>query len=63
VAAVATFGAASGTSSRVTFAKGKTIKIGWAGDMSLQLVKPSLGTLDGAKIAVNHWNAFLGIKG
>jgi branched-chain amino acid transport system substrate-binding protein len=45
------------------FAKGKTIKLGWSGDQSLQLIKPSLGTLYGAKIAVSRKNAAGGIKG
>ncbi len=44
-------------------AKGKTIKIGWAGDESLQLVVPSQGILYGAKVAVNRRNAAGGIKG
>lgn len=47
----------------VTFAKGKTIKIGWAGDQSLQLIKPSVGILDGVKIAISRRNAKGGIKG
>src|SRR5215831_18602896 len=46
-----------------TFAKGKTIKIGWAGDQSLQLIKPSSGVLHGAQIAVNRRNAAGGIHG
>jgi branched-chain amino acid transport system substrate-binding protein len=54
---------ANGTALNTTIPKGKTIKIGWAGDQSLQLIKPSLGTLYGATIAVNERNAAGGIKG
>lgn len=41
----------------------KTIKIGWAGDLSAQLVKPSLGIYYGAQLAVNERNQAGGIKG
>lgn len=53
----------SGTGGGVMIAKGKTIKLGWAGDESLQLVVPSQGILYGAKVAVNRRNAAGGIKG
>src|SRR5438067_8509374 len=46
-----------------TIAKGKTIKIGWAGDLTKQLVVPSKGVLFGAQVAVNAQNAKGGIKG
>jgi len=46
-----------------TIAKGKTIKIGWAGDQSLQLIKPSTGILNGVKIAVNQTNGTDILKG
>ncbi len=47
----------------VTVAKGKAIKIGWAGDLSKQLIKPSEGVQYGAQIAVNRINAAGGING
>lgn len=56
-------GMASGTGSGVMIAKGKTIKIGWAGDESLQLVVPSQGILFGAKIAASRLNKAGGIQG
>ena len=46
-----------------TFKKGEKIKLGWAGDLSLQLIKPSQGIEFGAQIAVNRLNAAGGIKG
>src|SRR4051812_41625114 len=61
--AAATSSASSGTSSTVVFTKGQTIKLGWAGDKSLQLIKPSLGIQYGAQIAVNRFNANGGLKG
>jgi branched-chain amino acid transport system substrate-binding protein len=50
-------------SSVVTIAKGGKIKLGWAGDLSLQLIKPSEGVQYGATVAVNRINAAGGIKG
>jgi branched-chain amino acid transport system substrate-binding protein len=47
----------------VTIPKGSKIKIGWAGDLSLQLIKPSQGVQFGAQIALNRKNAAGGIKG
>src|SRR5690242_4257776 len=44
-------------------AKGKTIKIGWAGDLTKQLVVPSKGVLFGAQVAVNRINDKGGIMG
>lgn len=42
---------------------GKTIKIGWAGDLSKQLVKPSQGILYGLQLAVAQRNKAGGVKG
>jgi branched-chain amino acid transport system substrate-binding protein len=47
----------------ITIPKGSKIKLGWAGDLSLQLIKPSQGVQFGAQIAVNRKNAAGGIKG
>src|SRR5579863_6624745 len=51
------------SSSTVTIKAGDKITIGWAGDLSLQLIKPSEGVLYGATIAVNRANKAGGIKG
>jgi len=51
------------SSSTVTIKKGDKITIGWAGDLSLQLIKPSEGILYGATVAVNRANKAGGIKG
>ncbi len=56
-------GASAQSSTTVTIAKGKSIKIGWAGDLSLQLIKPSEGELYAAEIAVNRLNKAGGIQG
>jgi len=50
-------------SSVVTIAKGGKIHLGWAGDLSLQLIQPSEGVQYGATVAVNRINAAGGIKG
>jgi branched-chain amino acid transport system substrate-binding protein len=50
-------------SAMVTIPKGQKIKLGWAGDLSLQLIKPSQGVQFGAQIAVNRKNKAGGIKG
>jgi branched-chain amino acid transport system substrate-binding protein len=63
LAAVATAPAYAQGGAVATIAKGKTIKIGWAGDQSLQLIKPSTGVLNGAKIAVDQMNGAGGIQG
>jgi len=52
-----------GMGSTAMIAKGKTVKIGWAGDLTKQLVVPSKGILFGAQVAVNRRNAAGGIKG
>ncbi len=54
---------AMGGGAMAMFAKGTAIKVGWAGDQSAQLIKPSTGILDGAQLAVNKINAAGGIKG
>ncbi len=59
----ATVAPANAQGGTVTVAKGGKIKIGWAGDLSLQLIKPSQGVQFGAQIAVNRKNAAGGIKG
>lgn len=51
------------SSSTVTIKKGDKITLGWAGDLSLQLIKPSEGILYGATIAVNRANKAGGIDG
>ncbi len=60
--AVATQSAAGGGGT-VTVPKGQTIKIGWAGDLTKQLVIPSKGILYGAQVAVNRLNDAGGIQG
>ena len=55
--------AQSTASSVVTIQKGDKIQLGWAGDLSLQLIKPSKGVQYGAQIAVNRTNAAGGISG
>ncbi len=47
----------------LTVPKGQPIKIGWAGDQSLQVVKASTGTLDGTRMAVKGQNDAGGIDG
>jgi branched-chain amino acid transport system substrate-binding protein len=54
---------AQASGSMVVIPKGKTIKIGWAGDLTKQLIVPSKGILFGAQVAVNRRNAAGGIKG
>ncbi len=61
--AYAASGSAAQSSSTVTIKKGDKITIGWAGDLSLQLIKPSQGILYGATVAVNRTNTAGGIKG
>lgn len=56
-------GATYAQGATVTIPKGSKIKIGWAGDLSLQLIKPSQGVQFGAQIAVNRKNAAGGIQG
>ena len=55
--------AQSTASSVVTIQKGDKIQLGWAGDLSLQLIKPSKGVEYGAQIAINRTNAAGGING
>src|SRR5258708_39723095 len=50
-------------SSVLTIPKGGLIKIGWAGDQSLQVVKASTGTLDATRMAVKEQNDAGGILG
>jgi len=59
----ATVAPANAQGGTVTVAKGGKIKIGWAGDLSLQLIKPSQGVQFGAQIAINRKNLAGGIKG
>src|SRR5258708_19375097 len=47
----------------LTVPKGQPIKIGWAGDQSLQVVKASTGTLDATRMAVKEENDAGGIQG
>lgn len=54
---------ANAQAASATIAKGKKIKLGWAGDLSTQLIKPSQGVQFGAQIAINRKNAAGGIKG
>lgn len=55
--------AQTAASSVVTIQKGGTVHLGWAGDLSLQLIKPSKGVQYGAQVAVNRINAAGGIDG
>src|SRR5690242_11013752 len=63
VAVVTTVPARAQGGSTVTIPKGHTVKIGWAGDQSLQLIKPSTGILNGVKIAADQVNATDILKG